>query len=87
MGKFFVTIHNRSTNYRVCRDDINKVFSLKIRKMPKLPHYNHQKPTEDDILTVDQDSELQFEPIQFFPISSEQDNWTPKNFHNGPESF
>ena len=70
MGKFFVTIHNRAANYRVCRDDINKVFSSKIRKMPKLPHFNHEKPTDDDTLTCDQDSELQFEPIHFFPIDA-----------------
>ena len=58
MGKFFVTVSNRSNQYRVCRDDIQKVFSAKIKKMPKLPHYNHQKPTDDDALTIDQDYEL-----------------------------
>jgi hypothetical protein len=40
MGKYFVTIANRQRAYKVCRDDINKVFSCKIKKSPKLPAYH-----------------------------------------------
>lgn len=40
MGKYFVTIANSQRNYKLCRDDINKVFSCKIRKLPKVPTFN-----------------------------------------------
>ena len=56
MGKYYVTISNRKMNYKVCRDDICKVFSAKIKKTPSVPHYSHLKATEDDVLTLDQDS-------------------------------
>lgn len=59
MGKYFVTIANRKHAYKVCRDDINKVFSCKIKKIPKLPAY-HEPHKEDDQVTLDQDSELLF---------------------------
>ena len=87
MGKFFVTVSNRSNQYRVCRDDIQTVFSSKIKKLPKLPHYHHQKTTDDDALTIDQDYELEFEPIQFFPTVSQDTNWTTGNPHGHPEVF
>lgn len=50
MGKYFVTIANGKRGYKVCRDDINKVFSCKIKKIPKVPAYlnNHK---EDDQVT------------------------------------
>ena len=72
MGKYFVTIAKHHKLYKVCRDDINKVFSCRIGKVPKVPAFHsYTKTKEDDMVTLDQDFELQFEPIQFFPISNE----------------
>ena len=71
MGKYFVTIANRRAYYKVCRDDINKVFSCKIKKIPKIPNFlAFQKTSEDDAITIDQEEDAQFEPIQFFPTAT-----------------
>jgi hypothetical protein len=68
MGKYFVSVQANSRIYRVCRDDISKVYSHRLRKLPRQPAFDPaQKQHEDDYLTNCEDSELQFEPMQFFP--------------------
>lgn len=75
MGKYFVTIARQQQHYKLCRDDINRVFSCKIQKLPKVPAFaKHQSFKEDDTTTLNEDSDPQFEPIQFFSCSSETDN-------------
>lgn len=67
MGKYYVAVTTNSTKYKLCKEDILRVFSLKIRKIPRLPAFNHfQKMRETDAATDYDDSEVQFEPIQFF---------------------
>lgn len=39
MGKFYVTIVKNTLKYKVCKDDIKKVFSIKKRKIPSPPHF------------------------------------------------
>ena len=63
MGKYFVTLACNSRNYKVCREDIKHVHSLRLRKTPKVPKYH----SEEDYMTNDEDSLVLFEPIQFFP--------------------
>jgi hypothetical protein len=53
MGKYFVAIANNKTQYKLCRDDINRVFSFKVRKLPKIPgFFNDIHNKEDDTSTV-----------------------------------
>ena len=76
MGKYFVTILKQRQLYKVCRDDINKVFSHRIKKIPKVPTFDPQQFKEDDTVTQDQETDLQFEPLQFFPTQSNpQQHW------------
>lgn len=63
MGKYFVTLATKSRNYKVCREDIKRVHSFKFKQTPKVPKYHK----EEDEMTNDEDSLVQFEPIQFFP--------------------
>lgn len=76
MGKYFVAITNGRSQYKLCRDDINRVFSCRIKKLPKIPGFNSIRSfKEDDASTSNEDSEPQFEPIQFFTsISCKSDN-------------
>lgn len=75
MGKYFVTIARQQQHYKLCRDDINRVFSCKIQKLPKLPPFTRlPSHKEDDISTLNEDSDPQFEPIQFFSAQSQTDN-------------
>lgn len=67
MGKYYVAVTTNSTKYKLCKEDIQRVYSLKIRKIPRLPAFNHsQKMMDTDVTTDYDDSEVQFEPIQFF---------------------
>ena len=56
MGKYFVTILKQRQLYKVCRDDINKVFSHRIKKIPKVPTFDPQQFKEDDTVTQDQET-------------------------------
>lgn len=89
MGKYFVTITNQQTHFRLCRDDISRVFSHKIRKLPQVPAFNKvTRIKEDDATTINEDSEPQFEPIQFFASRSSSENWSEPLLqgllYNGP---
>lgn len=66
MGKYFVTLACNNRNYKVCREDIKKVHPFKLKKTPKVPKYH----SKEDEMTNDEDSLVQFEPIQFFPTST-----------------
>ena len=71
MGKYFVTVAANAKHYKVCREDIKKFYSFKLRKMPALPAYDPMElDKESDSLTNCDECEAQFEPIQFFPASS-----------------
>jgi hypothetical protein len=55
MGKYYVSLAVSSKKYQVCRDDIQKVYSHRLRKMPKVPVFvEHSK--DNDELTNFEDS-------------------------------
>ncbi len=67
MAKFYVAVSTNNKTYKLARQDISKVHSLKRRTLPTLPHFNaFQKQKHIDAPTDSDDNDLQFEPIQFF---------------------
>jgi hypothetical protein len=47
MGKFYVSIASNSLRYKLCKDDIKKIFSIKKRKVPSLPTFLETEKNAD----------------------------------------
>jgi predicted carbohydrate-binding protein with CBM5 and CBM33 domain len=39
MGKFFVTIKNYNSNYKLSKEDIERVYSIRKHRTPSIPRY------------------------------------------------
>jgi hypothetical protein len=69
MGKFYVTIATNCLKYKLCKDDIQKIYSIKKRKIPSSPAFPHfEKDQEYEENTSCDESAIEFEPIEFFPV-------------------
>lgn len=49
MGKYYVSLAVSSKKYHVCREDIQKVYAHKLRKMPKLPAFVEDSKDNDEL--------------------------------------
>jgi hypothetical protein len=49
MGKYYVSLAVSSKKYHVCRDDIQKVYSHKLRKVPRLPAFAENGKDADEL--------------------------------------
>ena len=68
MTKYYVTILNNHRGYKAAMNDIAKVYKQKRRSFPQVPRFEEAnvKINDYDLLTNSGDSELEFEPINFF---------------------
>lgn len=48
MAKYFVTVSTSSKRYKLCRDDIQKFYAFKTRKVPRLPAYDSAKKEQEE---------------------------------------
>ena len=56
MGKFYVYISLDKKKYKVCREDIREVFSLKKTRLPIAPSYASHSDKEDQQTSLDSSS-------------------------------
>ena len=72
MTKYYVTILNNHKPYKAAMNDIAKVYKQKKRFFPQIPRFEEPNTKIDDydLLTNSGDSELEFEPINFFQLNS-----------------
>ena len=56
MGKFYVYIQLEKKKFKVCKDDIREVYSLRKIRHPLLPSYNSDVEKEDQQNVLDTSS-------------------------------
>lgn len=67
MGKFYVAVLIRGLKHKVCKDDIRKISSFKRRNIIAPPAYFPAEKEHDEEGTSCDDSQVEFEPMEFFP--------------------
>lgn len=56
MGKYYVYIELEKKKFKVCKDDIREVYSLRKVRLPLLPSYNSEIEKEDHQNVLDTSS-------------------------------
>jgi hypothetical protein len=49
MGKYYVSLAVNTKKYQVCREDIRKVYSHKLKKIPRLPAFAKNDKDADEL--------------------------------------
>jgi len=75
MGKFFVTIKNYNSNYKVSKEDIERVYSIRKNRIPTIPRYHNTGKEDYEEGTSCGEEEIEFQPINFFPLSQTAQQW------------
>lgn len=61
MGKFYVIVNVNQTKYRICKEDIKRATSFKVKKLPKIPTFrSFHNDKESDEMTNADECEVQF---------------------------
>ncbi len=48
MGKFYVAITVNSQKYKLCKEDVKRIFTFKRRNTPTFPLFNRQEKEHED---------------------------------------
>ncbi len=60
MGKFYVAIALNHLRYKICKEDVKRIFTAKRRTMPALPAFRRSEKDQEDANTSCDESQVEF---------------------------
>ena len=60
MGKFYVAITVNCLRYKLCKEDVKRIFTFKRRNRPALPSFDGEEKEHEDVNTSCDESNMEF---------------------------